>query len=38
MLSYERHLIVVIALVLVILGVSIAAIVFDVPLPFVGKE
>lgn len=38
MLSYERHLVVVIAVLLVILGVSIAAIVFDVPLPFIGKD
>jgi hypothetical protein len=37
MLNYERHLIVVTVICLVIIAVAIVAIIMDVPLPFIGK-
>jgi len=37
MLNYERHLIVVTVICLVIIAVAIVAIVMDVPLPFIGR-
>jgi hypothetical protein len=37
MLNYERHLIVVTVIALVIIAVAIVAIILEVPLPFVGK-
>ena len=38
MLNYERHLIVVTVICLVIIAVAIVAIVMGVPLPFIGKD
>jgi hypothetical protein len=37
MLNYERHLLVVTVICLVIIAVAIVAVVLGVPLPFVGK-
>jgi len=37
MFSYERHLVVVLVIAVVILGASIAAVVFGVPIPFIGE-
>jgi len=37
MFSYERHLVVVLLIALVILGASIAAVIFGVPVPFIGE-
>ena len=38
MLNYERHLIVVTVICLVIIAVAIVAIIMGVPLPFIGKD
>jgi hypothetical protein len=38
MLNYERHLVVVTVIALVIIAVAIVAIVLEVPLPFIGKQ
>ena len=37
MLNYERHLVVVTAICLVIIAVAIVAIILEVPLPFISK-
>ncbi len=38
MLNYERHLVVVTIIALVIIAVAIVAIILEVPLPFIGKQ
>ncbi len=38
MLGYERHLLVVIILALIVLLVAISAVIFDIPLPFLGMD
>jgi hypothetical protein len=38
MLNYERHLLVVTVICLVIIAVAIVAVILEVPLPFIGKE
>jgi hypothetical protein len=38
MLNYERHLIVVTVICLVIIAVAIVAVVLEVPLPFTSKD
>jgi hypothetical protein len=38
MLNYERHLVVVTIVCLVIIAVAVAAVILEVPLPFVGKD
>jgi len=38
MLNYERHLLVVTIICLVIIAVAVAAVVLGVPLPFIGKS
>jgi uncharacterized protein YpmB len=38
MLNYERHLIIVSIIVVVILAISVAAVVFEVPLPFTDNH
>ena len=38
MLNYERHLVVVTVIALVIIAVAIVAIILEVPLPFIGKS
>jgi len=37
MLKYERHLVVVTIICLVIIAVAVAAVILEVPLPFIGK-
>lgn len=37
MLKYERHLLVVTVIALIIIAVSIVAIILELPLPFIGK-
>jgi len=38
MLKYERHLLVMTVIALVIIAVAIVAIILEVPLPFIGKS
>jgi uncharacterized Tic20 family protein len=38
MLNYERHLVVVTIVCLVIIAVAVAAVILEVPLPFIGKD
>jgi hypothetical protein len=38
MLNYERHLLIVTVIALVIIAVAIVAVILEVPLPFIGKE
>ena len=38
MLNYERHLVVVTIICLVIIAVAVAAVILEVPLPFIGKD
>ena len=38
MLNYERHLVVVTVICLVIIAVAVVAVILEVPLPFVGKD
>jgi hypothetical protein len=38
MLKYERHLVVVTLIAIAVLVVAIAAIVLEVPLPFIGRQ
>lgn len=38
MLNYERHLVVVTVIALVIIAVAVVAIILEVPLPFIGKD
>ena len=37
MLSYERHLLVVTAIALVIIVAAVLAVIFEVPLPFINR-
>ena len=37
MLNYERHLVVMTIIALVIIAVAVAAVILEVPLPFIGK-
>jgi len=37
MLKYERHLLVATVIALLVIAASILAIIFEIPLPFVGK-
>jgi hypothetical protein len=38
MLNYERHLVIVTVICLVIIAVAIVAVILEVPLPFIGKD
>lgn len=38
MLNYERHLLVVTVICLVIIAIAVAAVVLEVPLPFISKD
>lgn len=38
MLNYERHLVVMTIIALVIIAVAVAAVILEVPLPFIGKD
>jgi hypothetical protein len=38
MLNYERHLVVVTVICLVIIAVAVTAVILEVPLPFIGKD
>jgi hypothetical protein len=38
MLNYERHLVIVTVICLVIIAVAIVAVILEVPLPFVGRD
>jgi hypothetical protein len=38
MLNYERHLVVVTVIALVIIAVAVVAIILEVPLPFISKD
>ena len=38
MLNYERHLLIVTVIALVIIAVAIVAVILEVPLPFISKE
>jgi len=38
MLNYERHLVVVTVICLVIIAIAVVAVILEVPLPFIGKD
>ena len=38
MLNYERHLVVVTVIAVVILAAAVLAILLEIPLPFIGRE
>jgi hypothetical protein len=37
MFSYERHLVIMLAITVVVIATTIIVVVFDIPLPFIGS-